>query len=68
MECHAKCVCAGPLGFCFEYAAFVEGGMVYTSEGCVAVFETELVRGFGESVDAASFGFGYSPPRRAKRG
>ena len=41
--------------------------MASASEGCVADFETELVRGFGECMIAASSCFGYSPPRRAKR-
>ena len=60
------CLC-GPLGFCFKYEAYVEEGMVYTSESCVVHFEAGFIRGFRECVHAPSFCFGYSPTRRAKR-
>ncbi len=65
MDCGADCVCAGPLGFCFENEASVERSVVYALKGCVSYFEAELVGGISESMHAASFCFGYSPPQSA---
>ena len=55
MDCRAHCVCAGPLGFCFQYATYIEGCMVQTSE---SYFDTKLVRGFDEGIHTSSVCFG----------
>ena len=52
MECCSDCVGAGPLDFGVDDEVSIEGGVVYTSQGCCSDFEAELVGRFGEGVHA----------------